>query len=64
MQTEYRQHGCGEYTGRSRGPELYYGYCHETGRMRMMDYAEYMRNVQMGCPMWYREPQCSRLCSR
>jgi len=48
MQTEYHRHGCGEYRGQSRGPELYYGYCHETGRMRMMDYPDYMRNVQIG----------------
>src|SRR4051794_23022799 len=42
---EYRQsqHGCG---ARNRGPEVFYGYCHDTRRMRMMDYSDYMGSMQ------------------
>ncbi len=43
--THEEHHRCHEG---SRGPAIYYGYCHETGRMRMMDYEEYMRNFQTG----------------
>ncbi len=41
----HSHHGCG---GQSRGPEVFYGYCHETNRMRMMDYTDYMSNMQTG----------------
>ncbi|MGA3087871.1 MAG: hypothetical protein ABSD75_04620 [Terriglobales bacterium] len=30
----------------SRGPAWFYGYCHDTGKMRMMDYPDYMNNMQ------------------
>ena len=48
MHSEHHRHGCGEYRGQSPGPELYYGYCHETGRMRMMNYPDYVQNVHTG----------------
>lgn len=47
------QHGC---CGESRGPEVYYGYCHESGRMRMMDYSDYMSNMQTGYSNLYKNP--------
>lgn len=31
-----------------RGPALYYGYCNESGRYRMMDLPDYVTNVQQG----------------
>jgi hypothetical protein len=46
MQTGQHQsshHGCGS---QSSGPEVYYGYCHDTRRMRMMNYADYVNNAQ------------------
>src|SRR5438128_642289 len=49
----YSHHGCGS---QSRGPEVFYGYCHETKRMRMMDYTDYMRNVQTGYSNLYSNP--------
>jgi hypothetical protein len=33
---------------KSRGPEVFYGYCHDTRRMRMMNYHDYMSNLQTG----------------
>ncbi len=30
----------------SRGPEMFYGYCHESGRMRMMDLPDFVDNTQ------------------
>ena len=30
----------------SRGPAWFYGYCHDSGRMRMMDYPDYVNNMQ------------------
>jgi hypothetical protein len=32
----------------SRGPEIFYGYCHDTKQMRMMDYTDYLQNWQAG----------------
>jgi hypothetical protein len=29
-----------------RGPEVYYGYCCDTKRMRMMDYGDYVKNIR------------------
>ena len=43
----HSHHGCHEGAP-SRGPAWFYGYCHETGRMRMMDYPDYAKNVQTG----------------
>lgn len=46
MQTGHYQsshHGCGSQSG---GPEVYYGYCHDTRRMRMMNYSDYVNNAQ------------------
>jgi len=54
MHTEQHRHshhhGCG---GQSYGPEIFYGYCHETGRMRMMNYPDYVSNVQTGLSNMY-----------
>ncbi len=30
----------------TQGPAWYYGYCHDTGQMRMMTYPEYVNNMQ------------------
>jgi hypothetical protein len=32
--------------GHGRGPEMFYGYCPDTKRMRMMDYPDYVTNVR------------------
>jgi hypothetical protein len=32
---------------------MFYGYCHETGRMRMMDYPDYVSNLQTGYQNMY-----------
>lgn len=34
------------FPGHSHGPEVFYGYCADTRRMRMMDYPDYVRNVR------------------
>jgi hypothetical protein len=52
MHTEHHP-DCHEYGGYhlgygTRGPALFYGYCHETRRMRMMDYPDYVSNLQTG----------------
>lgn len=51
MQTEsYRQskhYGCGSQS-QSQGPEIFYGYCHESRRMRLMNYPDYVNNMQTG----------------
>jgi hypothetical protein len=55
MQGQHHQsgHDCG---AQSRGPEVFYGYCHETNRMRMMDYTDYMANMQTGYSNLYSNP--------
>ena len=35
---------------------MYYGYCHETRRMRMMDATDYMNNLQTGYTNLYSNP--------
>src|SRR5438552_2364872 len=55
-QHQYSRSGCGDP---SRGPEVFYGYCHETKRMRMMDFTDYMRNVQTGYSNLYSNPASS-----
>jgi hypothetical protein len=35
---------------------MFYGYCHETRRMRMMDYSDFTRNVQTGVSNLYSNP--------
>lgn len=32
----------------NRGPEVFYGYCHDSRRMRMMDLPDFMDNLQKG----------------
>lgn len=32
----------------NQGPAWYYGYCHDTGQMRMMTYPDYVNNMQTG----------------
>jgi len=46
----HRQHYQSEPGSRpaSRGPEVFYGYCHDTKQMRMMDYGDFVGNVQTG----------------
>jgi hypothetical protein len=60
MQTSHQyshsQHGCG---AQSRGPEVFYGYCHETNRMRMMDYTDYANNMQTGYSNLVNNPSSS-----
>src|SRR5215467_11117576 len=51
----HSHHGCGQ----SRGPEIFYGYCHQTNRMRMMDYTDYMSNVQTGYSNLVNNPSSS-----
>jgi hypothetical protein len=41
----HHYYGCGSV---SRGPEIFYGYCHETKQMRMMDYTDFLYNLQTG----------------
>jgi len=40
----------------TRGPEVFYGYCHDSGRMRMMDYDDFMTNLQQGYSNLYQVP--------
>ncbi len=40
----------------TKGPEVFYGYCHDTGRMRMMDYNDFMSNLQQGYSNLYQAP--------
>jgi hypothetical protein len=47
-QSHYR--GCAEP---SSGPKVFYGYCHESSTMRMMDLADYMNNMQTGISNMY-----------
>lgn len=45
----HSHHGCCEGSKpQGRGPEIFYGYCHESGRMRMMDLSDYVGNTQTG----------------
>jgi hypothetical protein len=52
-QRYYAEHGCG---AASRDPEIFYGYCHDTGQMRMMNYADFMGNLQTGYSNLYNNP--------
>jgi hypothetical protein len=40
-----------------RGPALYYGYCADTKRYRMMDLPDYVTNVQQGLSQWMTDAQ-------
>lgn len=40
----------------SRGPEVLYGYCHDSRRMRMMDYSDFMSNLGRGYSNLYQAP--------
>lgn len=42
-----------------RGPALYYGYCAETKRYRMMDLPDYVTNVQQGLSRWMTDAQAA-----
>ena len=44
------------YRAENKGPEVFYGYCHESGRMRMMDYNDFMTNLGKGYSNLYRTP--------
>jgi hypothetical protein len=52
-QHHHSYHDCGQ---QSRGPEMFYGYCHDSRRMRMMDYPDYVKNVQTGYSNLYSSP--------
>jgi hypothetical protein len=52
-QQHHTEHGCGSA---SRGPEIFYGYCHDTRQMRMMNYADFMNNLQAGYSNLYNNP--------
>jgi len=53
MNGQHHHYGCGR---QSRGSEVFYGYCHETKQMRMMDYPDFMNNVQTGYSNLYSNP--------
>jgi len=40
----------------SKGAEVFYGYCHDSRRMRMMNYPDYMSNMQKGYSNLYQNP--------
>ena len=40
----------------TKGPEMFYGYCHDSRRMRMMDYPDYVSNLQQGYTNMYQSP--------
>jgi hypothetical protein len=48
----FQSQPCGE----SAGPHMFYGYCHDSGRMRMMNFPDYVNNVQTGYSNLYSNP--------
>ena len=40
----------------ARGPEVLYGYCYDSRRMRMMDYGDFMSNLNRGYSSLYQAP--------
>jgi hypothetical protein len=42
----YSRHDLGAARGQGRGPAVFYGYCHESGQMRMMDLPDFVDNTQ------------------
>ena len=54
----HREHHHAEqrYGAGSRSPEIFYGYCHDSRQMRMMDYADFLSNVQAGYANLYTNP--------
>jgi hypothetical protein len=44
--SHYGHHESQAGYAQSRGPAWFYGYCHDTGKMRMMDYPDYVNNMQ------------------
>jgi hypothetical protein len=40
----------------AKGPEVFYGYCHDSRRMRMMDYDDFMSNLNTGYNSLYQPP--------
>jgi len=52
----HREHHCCGSDSASRGPEIFYGYCHNTRQMRMMNYTDYVNNVQTGYTNLYTNP--------
>jgi hypothetical protein len=43
--SEYGRHHH-PHAAHTRGPEMFYGYCKESKRMRMMDYSDYVQNIR------------------
>ena len=44
MHTHHHHHS--HESAGSSGPAWYYGYCHDSGQMKMMSYPEYVNNMQ------------------
>ncbi len=53
MQSQYRYSQPGTPTS---GPAWFYGYCHDSRKMRMMNYPDYVRNMQTGYSNLYQDP--------
>ena len=47
---------CPNCCAETKGPEVFYGYCHDSGRMRMMDYNDFMGNLKKGYSNLYQVP--------
>lgn len=43
----------------SPGPAIYYGYCNQTQRFRMMNFPDYVNNVQQGVTKLMNDPQAA-----
>lgn len=52
----YPQHQYSESNAGIPSPEIFYGYCHHTRGMRMMNLPDFMHNVQAGYATLYNNP--------
>jgi hypothetical protein len=57
MHSHHHHHS--QPSGESAGPQVFYGYCHDSGRMRMMNFPDYVNNVQTGYSNLYNNPMSS-----
>lgn len=53
MHSHHHHH---QSSGDSTAPQAFYGYCHDSGRMRMMTLPDYVSNVQTGYSNLYNNP--------
>jgi hypothetical protein len=53
MHSHHHHH---QSSGDPVGPPIFYGYCHDSGRMRMMNLPDYVSNVQTGYSNLYNNP--------